>query len=479
MRHRISLASFVVAALLMTISGAVAGQEASGYFSTLQRAYGLLHDGEVKEAREVLKELSNKHPEDVSLLAEIAYTFLLEGNVFWAQKYLSRALQTEENCPRCHWLMAVVLAQSGEWEGAREQIMRFRELGGDDDSGWDSLIVGVAAYKAQKLDEAYEQLGAISGTAWPSVVTAKDLYMDAIARMKGVSYKLFEGFVGTSIEYDSNVILEPAEFAPEFGGQGESVRGTAVVGLTVRPVRGTVVLEGWGQAYQSLHTSKEADDFNVTQARAGVRMRVPTWKDLDLGYDFALTWLMGGPRVEQDSFYVFEESHGGHLGLNIFDTERFRLSPRFAVSGRFHDALKRDVVRNRMDVTVGWFLSGGQHKLFVTPFGFYDLASGPADTYDAWSSGVTLGYSASLVWSLSLALSGSYQHTDYLHSSGDVEKPDKRSDDWIQGGVSLSRPIVSTLSVQVGYSYLRSLSTIPTFDYSRHVMRTGLTWRFP
>lgn len=439
----------------------------------------MLENGRYKEALEAYRQLSREHPENADYQAHMALAALMQGNVFWAQKYISKALETDPKCLPCLWVAAVTLFRSGDNSGAAGLADQFLSLGGRDQSGWVQLIRGVALYKQQQFSQALSELGGVPSGADPEVREAASLYVSAIRRMQGMGYRWFEGWVRVGTDYDSNVTLESVHLSPEFGGRGAAWRGTGAFGLVLRPVRGVVVAEGWVNAYQSLHSTPEADDFDVTQLRSGLRLRVPSLFELDVGYDFGLVLLGGGSRVEQESMYVFEESHGAHVGAQLMESKTGRISLQYGLSGRFHSSMRRDVLRHQADGSFGLFAGSGNHRFYLQPRLVYDQPLSPNDAYQLWAAGVTLAYSGRLPWSCSLSTQVAYQRADYFRSSGDFGVPERRVDDTLKTSLQVTRPLFSGLSAGVGYAWVRNFSTVAAFDTSRHIGSVFLQWRFP
>jgi hypothetical protein len=442
----------------------------------------LLREGHHKEAQEWFKERlgSGSTPQDEALLlADVALAALLQDSFFWAQRYISGALELDPDCLYCLWIAAVSTARTGNWEEGSAQADRFLALGGADTTGWMSLIRGVAAYKRQQFPLALRYLSAARDSSGarrpdPDVRTAADLYISAIRRMQARGYPFFDGQVRLGWEYDSNVTMDETDLA----GPGASFRGTALVALTLRPIRGFVVTEGWFQGYQSLHTTSEADDFDVTLLRSGFRLVFPSLMDLHMGYDFGVTLLGGGPKAEQDALYVFQESHGAHAGATLLAHERSRITATYSVAGRFHETVRRDVMRHQLDLSLGWFCPSGKHKFYLVPRLILDDSLAIMDSYDLWSAGASLVYSGSLPWSLGLSAQVGVQHWNYYRSAGDFGVDDVRTDTVLRGNLGVTRPLWKSLSAGLGYGYTRSLSPVPAFDYDRHVFSSFLAWRF-
>jgi len=498
--------------LLVVISGTPRGwaQEeapAKTRQSRLEEAFLLLGEGEFSRARELLQKLAAGYPEDPWLQYDLAFSFYLEGNFFWAQRHLMQALELDARCGLCHRLMGLVLAQTGQWEEAAQEMGRFEELGGKDESGWPQLIGAVARYKQQDFHGASDLLDRVPDTASSSLRQVRDLYRSAIDRMRGAAFPAVDGYLSLGVVYDSNVSLEPSVSSPRFGGRGAAFGDSLAAGLALRPLRGWFVLEGWGRLYKSVYYSDRAGDFDVTQMAGGLRGRIPAWAELDFGYDFSTTLLgrgedfwgplwTGDARVEKPDFYVFQEVHGLHLAARFRPAESLKLTPRYAMSYKFHDMMRRDVMEHLLEVSLGIFFLDRKLKLFlverafvmltITPTGVPQVWADPArrsrmDAYDAVGTATVASLSASLPGSLSLSASLGGGYTDYYNSYGDFAGiTRRRRDGTLTAGLSLSWGATESLVLTGGYRYLGSFSTIPDYDYPRHIFNLlNLSWRFP
>jgi len=508
MRNR---APVFVVLLLLSIgflcAPVLAEEKSSGDADQVRRAYALMAEGRHGDARELLAPLLLAHPPDPMLQYDQAFSFYLEGNFFWAQRHLMMALEIEPDCRLCHRLMALNLARTGQWDAALEEMRLFEKLGGRDASGWAELIAGVVLYKKQEFDKARDYFRGLPDSSGPSILDMGNLYLEAIARMKGASYKPYDGYVGLGMVYDTNVSLEPDVSGVEFSGAGAAFGTVVTAGLSVRPIRKQVVLEGWGTWYKSTYFAETANQYAVTQARAGLKGIVPSWADLELGYDYSLTILgpgedfwgplwTGDAKVEKPDFYVFQEVHGLHLAARFRPSDNIRLSPRYVWSYKFHDLMRRDVMEHLVDLSGAFFFLDGRLRLYVIPRAFVDQTVTPegrvracadsderplTDAYDTWGVGLLFRLSAALPHDFSLVASAGLGYTDYYNSAGDFDGIlDKRQDFTLLVGIGASWAFSNAFSLSMGYSFLRSYSSIPRFDYPSHMFNLGtITWRYP
>ena len=483
--------------------------------STVRQAYELMSRGDIESAREKLQKLAETYDEDASLQYDLALTYYLEKNYFWAQRHLMQALELDDEYALCHRLLALVLARTGEWGDAGQAMARYRELGGVDVSGWAELIEGVAAYKSQDLDGALAHFTDLPEGSAPTILEAGRLYRDTIVHMKGARYPPFEGYVGMGVNYDSNVRLDAMDdpglgattwYDPFSRQQSASMGLNLQASLVGRPVRGKLVLEGWGRFGKSAYFKERAGDFDMTMAAAGVRIRIPMLAELDAGYDFNLLILgrgkdfwgpmfTGDARVANPDFYVFQELHGLHVAAQFAPHANVRLNPRYILAYKFHELSRQDIMQHQVDLGVAWFLLGKKLRLYATPFFFANLVIGPdavplvssdpgsrplMNAYDAWGLGVRLRASYALPHRLSLSGGWSAVYTDYYHSRGDFSGILKvRKDTMLGFNLGLAWSFVDSMSAGLGYRFFRSISSIPDYDYPRHIIDfLNVTWRF-
>ena len=436
----------------------------------VEEAWGLMDAGDPQGALAALRALVAAAPGDCWLHGQLSATYLRAGNPTFA---LQEAAQAAELCPEDAALqghLSWVLARTGEWTDALDLAPPADRGRGGARRGY---LRAVEAYKAGRMEEALDLFGGLGGLGFDGVGAAAELYVERIQGMLGRSKKLFSMDAVLGFDWDSNVILEPAS-ADAVVSDTASFRGSAMLGMALRPIRGNVTWEGRLRAYQSLHIAAPARDFDTTWLDAGTSVRVISLANLDVGYDFGLFLLGGGPRVEQRSIYVFQEVHGGHAAADVVSTKRVRITPRYVARGKFHDTGRQDVQEHALDVTCGVFFLDGRLKLFVVPGGAYASTLGPVDSYDAWTARLQVGLTASLPHDLSLLASIRGTWMDYLHSAGNFGIPGRRTDQVLGGNLSLSWAFHKQLRLVAGYTLFRSFSTVSAYDYDRHTVGLSL-----
>ena len=433
-------------------------------------ACALLDAGKPKEALAALRALVAAAPGDCWLHAHLSAAYLKAGNPTFA---LQEAARAAELCPDDAVLeshLSWVLNRAGEWSDALELAPPGRAKRAGARRGY---LHALDAYKAGRMDEALDLFGGLEDLGFDGIGAAAGLYLERIQSMMGRSKKLFSMDAVLGFDWDSNVILDPAS-ADSPVSDTASFRGSGMIGMAFRPLRGNVTLEGRVRTYQSLHIADSARDFDTTWLDAGVGVKVISLANLDVGYDFGLFLLGGGPRVEQKDIYVFQEIHGAHLAADIANEKRFRITPRYTARGKFHDTGRRDVHEHTLDVTCGVFFLDGRLKLFIVPGGAYAETLGRVDSYDAWTARLQAGLTASLPHDISLLASLRGSWMNYLHSAGNFGIPERRVDQVLGANLSTSWAFHERFRLVGGYTFFRSFSTVSAYDYDRHTVGLSL-----
>lgn len=467
--------ALLVVGLLLAFSRLSAGEEADGSSGPgdLVRGLELLQQEDGIQAVNHFRAMVSTSPQDCFLHSYLASAYLKTGNLPWALREASAAAELCPSVPELEHNLAWVLSLVGEHDEALIQLESSPSGASSRLAARAGFIQGVADYKAGRLDRALERFEDIGEGLDPGLAEARDLYLDTISSMQGRRRGLLDLALVLASEWDSNVIQDSMGQALE---KTSSFRFSGLVGLTFRPVRGAVTLESYLRGFQSFNTSEAADDFDATQVMAGAGLLSTRLANLSGGYDFRLTLLGGGSRVEQPDLYVFQEYHGGHLRGDLLSSKLFRISPLYTGGAKFHDRRKMDVQEHTLDLTMAWFPGEtGDLKFFFIPGFSADFALGKLDSYDCLTPRVRLGVSSTLPRDLALSALVSGAWAGYWNSAGDFGISEARQDLILGARISLTWKLLDSLGVGFSYSFQSHGSNVDAYDYDRHIFGVSIS----
>ncbi len=419
---------------------------------------------------------------DNGLRLRLAEAFLAQGKAIWARRSLDALSEplSEKHQARKQYLLALAAWKQDDANTAQEQ---FEAIAPDQRAAFPLLnyhlghlqrLHGERLSARRQLETFLDQEN-LSDTLRQRAEEELELTYQQ-AKEPGFSLS-----ATVSPLYDSNVVQEP-DGQDTTGGKGPDAFGLGLRGnLAWYPLlkpRHRLGLQAG--LYRVFYFSDPADDFSLTNAhwQPSYRLRFDGLgrdQELTVSYLGSVSLLDGGALAEEESLYVYSESHAGQLRW-LVDEEEFGQSTLRLQSGR---ALFRHLGRDNTFLRLIWgqsfFFDKERYKLFVEAQARYEDAR--RDDYDRLGVGPFLGFSALLPWELSLAASFRYEYLNHLASEAGRTWDDERLDHYLIAGLSLGRSFWDHLDIGLRYDLAKNLSTVDTYDYLRHTITLNLTGR--
>lgn len=88
-------------------------------------------EGDQRQARSEFQRALKKNPRHYPSLLGIAYTYMAEGNLDFAERYAQRALDLQPDYAQAHQLLALIFESRQDYEGALAQLNQVRNLRSD------------------------------------------------------------------------------------------------------------------------------------------------------------------------------------------------------------------------------------------------------------------------------------------------------------------------------------------------------------
>ncbi len=280
--------------------------------------------------------------------------------------------------------------------------------------------------------------------------------------------------------YDTNPIYDP--FAPlsgdpaEAGGETSTGPGAAYATLSLA-AEGTPIRRGPHALGADLFLTRttyvrddRADDFDTLRAGTVVRYRLTMARaarrhDLLFRYLFNTTTFDGGPLVEEETFYVFSESHTAVARWTLSPSEAVHvyLEARYGWEG-FRD-IRRVGPTAGLDLGVNRFLAGGRVKLYL--MASLVAKDGWVDAYDYRGPTGFAGCSWRAPWRIDVAGTARYAHRSYFRSTGYEPWGMERIDDVVSSALSISRRMGARWRLEMDTRYVWHHATVEAFDYEK------------
>lgn len=455
-------------------------------FSALT-ALGRLYAGkkEWKKAEKALSKAIRLRPQFTFLKFRLAECYFAQEKYTWALRTLQGMACVKPDCDESYWyyLMGKTALEMGDPNAGGDYFDRIPEK---DKASFPVL----AYYRARAHAEAGEPGPARESLDLYFNNGERDRSFDEAARWllertyAGQEKTPFFSFAFShTILYDTNVIQEPDD-KPQAGGMEPDSFGVSLFGwLGFFPVRTAhhlfgVELSGSG----AFHFEEPAMEFNYYGVSVTPRYRYKYRamgfdQELHLAYAGSLALLNGGPELaEEESLYVYSESHGARAKWIIHESGFGATSLRTSFDRRMYHHFARDTWGGAVNANQVFFFLNDRLKLFLEPLGRYEKARLPE--YDRWGIGGFVGLSSLMIWKLSGALWLRYERLDHFNSENEHRWEKARKDHLIKLGASLSLAVTDESDIGVSYDFTHNKSTVSPFTYTRHTVMLRRSWRF-
>jgi hypothetical protein len=421
---------------------------------------------------------------------DLAVGYLVDGNRVWAARTLAPAPPADrpELAARRDALLGLALVETDRGDDALRLLAPAEESaeesageGGAADgpaaaaardpelAAWRALVLGRAQLGAGRVHDALRSLARVDRFSPDGRLRdAADDLRDLAFTATDPEPDLVSASAATGVEFDSNALFDPDEGAP--ASRVAAGRSFVRAALTLRPVRtGAHRLAGDASFFRSLHFGNdEARQLDLTEVAASLRW---AWRfalgatdnTVQLRYLFALDLLEGGALLPEPDRFVFLESHGGEASWLAAPTDTLELRLSYTFQRRLFAEQVRDAWLHQLTGSQTLLLADGRVRLTTDLAVRLDDADG--QRYDL--AGLLLGARAAvrIPWELEVFARASYAWHDYFACSG------ARTDHLVDVAGGLGRAFLDGhLTVAAQYRHGWHGSSLPAFDYARHVV---------
>ena len=459
------------------------GDPTAGYYL----GQSLLRLRRYQPAEERFREILRRHPEDARARMGLGMALYHQERYTDALANLTMAEQTLTNEPLLYYYEGLAAADRQSFEQASEKFLRAGKL--DPEFGQDPHYQrGAALYAQGKADQAAAEFQSAVRAGSTASTQRKPTLRDSLLPPG----KRWSASFGTSLQYDSNVVLLPGGVSPPGGSTGISHKDDFKMvfngGGEYRLLQNETWTVGAGAGfYKSFHA--RLSDFNVLDV-------APTlYVQRQLGsMQLRLQYIFDYVTVGSDPYLM---SHALQPTLTVPQSERSFTQAFVRYQYKDFKTFRDDDLRAPINQTrdgVNWMLGGMQYLTFaenrgqvragyifdtdrtggeVTQFGRPTHADW-SYTGHRFSTGVA--YRPMEATRLDLAFDFYRQNYDSANSfspSGAVRK-----DNVIFLTGTAVRDLNSWLFVAFQYSFTRDQSNVDVFDYTRHIVSFTLGGTF-
>ncbi|GAB4289619.1 MAG: hypothetical protein Kow0090_02390 [Myxococcota bacterium] len=449
---------------------------------SLMRAAKMIEEGERGGALRTLADAASNCPDDAGIRKAYGSLALKIGNLPVAVRELTINSDRAPDDSETLALLASALWRLDEGEEALNKLKRACEL----DNGYCPLffLTDIAySYHSGDLDAAAEKLDKGKEFACGGCDYERSFY-----RFKAAVYEKlaldppFYAFIRTGAGYDSNAVYDPG--IPELSlAEKISAPFVALAGAfgATPLISSRNALGGDLSASRRWYLTETADDFSSLSFRATARYRYlysffGVRQNLLVRYVFSAVLLDGGPLLEEDERYLFSESHGGGARLTLNHSE----SHETYIEGGGAWEGYRDIRRVGMkyDLSIGKGIFFLQNRLKFFPAFLSSISDAYHTAYDLVSLGGFAGVSMLLPHRFETLAKLQYLYGSYYHSTGYEPWGEERRESLVTAEIAFSRRFGDYLKPEISLSYIRNISTVSFFDYSKVVAALSLNGEF-
>lgn len=452
--------------------------EAGSASACLDGAAAALEAGDSILTEELLRMAREAEPGSVEIRLDVARIMAAQGNLLWAAREL-QALEAEGQ--DVSFELGYCMHELGMHDQAAEHLER--AAAGDEEPGLAALYAAASLEAEGRREEALRMARLAARDPDEATARAAEAFASALrGGMAAEERTVISAWGSLSAGYDSNPVVGSDDAPTHAAGPRMWLRAWA----WGEPLGGP----GWALGArvavsrdQSFFGESRPFDFTSFLGQVHGRFSfgsvVP--QELTVGYHYGVGLLDGGQGVEEDDLYAYNESHLGALA--------YSLSLPYGLTTRLRAQSGWSVYRNRartgapLQVAVGQgFVALDDHlKVYVEGGLRATWARSPQWDYAGPSLLVAASFLSPL-WDLELVASYGLTWSLYPGSSGvnfafDYTQPLLRRRDVMSAVmVELGRSFLDGhLRVAVRYRLTDSVSTIETYDYTRHVAELAIS----
>jgi len=430
--------------------------------------------GRLREGRSTLARAARLDPTNSRLLLDLGMAYLKEGNAAWAARTLRAARELDPDDGYVRYHLGLALLRLGNGQEALAELRAARHEPGLD---WRAvrLQLGLGYYQNSQMALSRQMVGPLVGFGRFGEAAAQ--VVRAGYEVQGRPASWVDGELTVSGVVDSNPLYEHETTAPTAVGPG--VSGS----LTLRPYVGSRTLI-WGSVAGSrvfyFPAGEEIDRYVGDASRTDLQGSAflarcfdleQGWLQLATGYSFGLVLLDGDPPLS-DPNHIFVEQHGGHISLQHRDGGSVSSQLRYSLTREDYADLPRSSWNNELGLEHSRAL-GARFRLLSWLVLRHELAR--SDDYHALVPGAGAGLSYLGPWALLFGLRLGYEHENHYRSANG-RWGEQRMDNTLDVMAEVGRALVWGTRLRAVYRRLQNFSTVPDFDYGRHLVTLNLSW---
>jgi len=397
-------------------------------------------EGDFEEATDGFEQMLKSHPDDATLLLNLASSLRELGRYKDAEKALLKAKAVKPDSQKIYYYLGLTYYDLGQPERAIKSFEQAIKLDPDSRYAQD-------ARRQVQLIALHSSQGAPANSGRP-----------------------WSAYGQLGVEYDDNVNA----------GHGKQADGAFRLtqfgdfGYRLNVPRPWTINAGmW--AYQAENLSDNVDDLNLTAVSPSLSVSYATTiNDVavvpGVAYRFEADWLGGDYYGQLHEIRPNVVVHlSDRLQSLVYNESQFE---RYDDEGEFSPDTSRDAFSNKTGMRQYIFFNDRQDYVTIALDYKYNDADGKNFNYDRY--GFELGASFQLPWTLRLGMSGRYEreeHNDFQSSK------DLNIDRQIVN-ISLAKKITENVSMSVYYWFRNDEANVQAFDYKRHIGGMYLSYKF-
>jgi len=424
------------------------------------------------EAKQYLEKSLELTPKITGALIELVDLLYRLGEFDEAKKWIKIAEDEGIRPAQAKFLKGLTLQKSGEYE---ESIQAFNHAKDLDDrlSQTVDYQIGICYMKLKKFEEAKNIFkNVFELDPYSELADYADRYLDALDR-KLESARPFHLIAKTAFEYDSNVVLSPSGSvqAVDITDQDDTrMTYDLKTDYTFKREENPLSLKvGYGLRYSKQHDFGTYDLFgNNVYGQANLSL-----EKLLVTFPASYNHL-----IVADKNYLSSFSVGNINSLMVTNSQMLQMG----IIYKNDEYLRKPLVQAENRTGDEFIGSAGWFGFFAERKGFVNLRY---NVVKDWTDGNNWQYLGHKIGGavlypvgdkLKISVNGEvlFQDFDHINTIYNI----KREDQVYAGGAAMSYEIIKNVDLQVRYAYVRDKSNIAIYDYNRHVVSTGVQFKY-
>ncbi len=423
-----------------------------------------------KSARIHLEDAMSRDPKIKEALLELVEVLYQLNRLNEAKKWIAVSEALAYKPAQTTFLKGMVLAKAGDNDTALTAFAKSEELDSKLKQAADYQIgmIHLAQKRMDTAQKAFQDVLSVDPNS--DLAVYADEYMKAIARRQEAE-KNFRGSAGVFAEFDTNVILEPADL-PSVEILSDQKDWREVVTSSLEYIK------RYGQTFDlrfqyNFYLANEQDlcDYNMHSHTWGI---VPNWYHervvLSVPMQYNYTWV--AHKAFLSTFYATPM-----FSAQLSSSQMAQASCRIQGLDYLRSTTP-DENRTGPRVVPGaaWFYFYAQNKGFVSLRYEMDITMARGNNWDYLGNRLNASVVIPIFDRLKVTQVGDLfiQGFDHTHSVYD----EKRDDVVWTFSTLLGYTIVKNLEAQLRYTYVKDNANIRLYNYNRDVFSMGMVYQF-